>query len=460
MSQSAPTFFGFWEGVRGSQYQNRLPDGAVVELRQAGAKAKGAAVLPLWGQGQMVSAPSIRLGPPCVDDLAPRDFQPGNNPEDCFGSCRSHDSNLSEFATCLFNCYGGAIEDGPCACPSGDPPYFPMPDFSKVHIVTQLCFAVQFGDAEWPETCCCAPPLNQSTDCSPPSEEDCDRMISMIPCREWTAQDRDVRAAVGTASDQQLFGAAVAILLKNLDVVLWLSCLVQNWSPELKGLNLSQLILQLLTVDESGRLPLTVSYVQRHSIYGAHMWAYTLAGQSDICPMVIRGSRLREPNQEGICRVGIIIPINNINWTRRTAKWQLGGSGAFCAAIQVASELLHEIVHIIGDGYSSGEVGAEDDTLYPTYSGYGADSSHNINEIGAYHERVPDPSDPGDDMDFPIPCWDEARMAGTMFLWAMSQRYTCLTSNTGCGNMDDPMYFAYSTGTLCQLGASCFSSGC
>ncbi|HNC98986.1 MAG TPA: hypothetical protein PKW90_22820, partial [Myxococcota bacterium] len=121
MSQSAATFFGFWEGVRGSQYQNQLPNGAVVELRQAGAKHKGGAggggLFGPQGPGNP-TAPSP--SDPCIEDTVPMPYVASKTPEDCYDYCRSHADNLSGYAACLFNCYGGAIGEGGCACPSGD----------------------------------------------------------------------------------------------------------------------------------------------------------------------------------------------------------------------------------------------------------------------------------------------------------------------------------------------------
>ena len=447
MHQSAASFFGFWEGVRGSQYQNRLPDAPMLHRfvlagsgMASGPPAGGAAGPPVMGNVWPGAS-----GPPVIGDyLCTQRAQlptvvASGDPMDCDRYCINGAETISDYAGCLFNCYGGALGTS-CECPGGDGPYFPLPDFQQIHVVTRLCFILQYGDAEWPDTCCCPPPLNATPDCSPPSLVECAWMVNAIPCREWDVTDGDpaILPKRPTIHDQQLFGAGVAILIKNLDVILWLLCMVQNWSPEFSGVKkiaASRLILQLLTDQAHGQLPWTVTYVNRSADGDADMWAF----------MYVR----RSSDQT----VGLVIPLESSMWIKRVNQWSLGGLEAFCAAVSVASEMLHELVHIVGDGFDSGTRGAED-LIYPTDGIHGADPIHNINEVGAYHESYKDPVT-GYKKSYGL-CWDEARMVGTMFLWAMSQRYTCLQSaGYCCRNMGETEFFAYSTSTLSQLGAPC-----
>ena len=448
MSQSAATFFGFWEGVRGSQYQNRLPDGEPGLIgggsAPAGPIANGPAGPVVPGGGLF----SPRTGftpiqfPPCSDDVGRPEVGLSGSAEDCYQTCAREGYSNSEYLTCLFNCYNGdwGVRENR-ACPGDSQSAFPLPAFQDVYPITQDCFLLQHGIRDWPATSCCPPPLNATNDCSPPTYEEYAAMVLAVPCREWQFRDGKplVRPRQATSVDQQLFGAGVAILLKNLDVVLWLVCLIQNWSPEfngLKRLDASRLILELMTVDENGRFPWTVTYVNNSSAGGAHMWAFTY---------IDRGNHRS---------VGLVMPVEGSTWIKRSQQWSRGGTEAFCAAVQVASEILHELIHIVGDGFNSGDAGA-DDPLYPTDGIHGFDPMHNINEIGAWHESYKDPHTLMDES-YKFPCWDEARLAGTMFLWAMSKRYTCLaTSGNCCVNREKPEFFAYSTSSMLQVSASC-----
>jgi hypothetical protein len=267
MNESTATFFGFWEGVRGSQYQNQLPDWEPGLVgggpAPAGPIANGPAG-PVVPGGRLFSP---RTGfnpiqfPPCSDDVGRPEVGLSGTAEDCYQACAKDSFNTSEYLTCLFNCYNGdwGTRENK-ACPGDSQSAFPLPTFQDVYPITQDCFLLQHGIRDWPATSCCPPPLNPTNDCSPPTYQEFAAMVWSVPCREWQLRDGDSRIQARQASfeDQQLFGASVAILLKNLDVVLWLVCLIQNWSPEfngLKRLDAARLILELMTVDENGRFP-------------------------------------------------------------------------------------------------------------------------------------------------------------------------------------------------------------
>lgn len=117
--------------------------------------------------------------------------------------------------------------------------------------------------------------------------------------------------------------------------------------------------------------------------------------------------------------IGIVVPVEGSTWIKRIQQWSRGGTEAFCAAVHVASEMLHEMIHIVGDGFNSEVVGA-DDSSYPTDGVHGSEPTDNINEIGAYHETYFD-SNTNTNSSYDFPCWDEARMAGTMFLMGHEQ---------------------------------------
>jgi hypothetical protein len=104
-----------------------------------------------------------------------------------------------------------------------------------------------------------------------------------------------------------------------------------------------------------------------------------------------------------------------------------------CALVQVASTILHEIIHILGDGFKN--------SVIPN-----ASKSDPDNVPGALHEC--------DDEDLGCTnyhCWDEARMVATIFVWGMSQRHECLKDARICGNMNKDLYFAFSSGTEAQI---------
>lgn len=69
------------------------------------------------------------------------------------------------------------------------------------------------------------------------------------------------------------------------------------------------------------------------------------------------------------------------------------------------------------------------------------------NQPGTLHDQ----DAAGNRVDYP--CWDECRMVETMFIWAVSQRFSCLTSSATCANMADPLYFGYSSSTEAQICA-------
>lgn len=233
--------------------------------------------------------------------------------------------------------------------------------------------------------------------------------------------DGDVPAAIvePTSADLALLGAALSILLDNRDIVRWATCLVESWSPEMAGLDLVEGVLALLTRDSNGILPMSVTFIDRPPTGNTSATMYAFTNQS--------------PNSDGL--FGLIIPLESNIWGHQSSEYEAGQNTAFCAAVQVAATLLHELIHIVGDGFRT--------------SNYTSPFSW-TNFEGANHEvEQADSTSTVTGTDFP--CWDEPRMTSTMFLWALSQRFPCLTDSSVCQNMSDNRYLAYSTSTGRQL---------
>lgn len=250
----------------------------------------------------------------------------------------------------------------------------------------------------------------------------------------------ETKAMTPTPNDHYLFLAGLTLLIENRDIVFWVACLVQKWSPDIKGLNLAGCLEEFLTLPFNW----TVTYVDKSYINeGATMWAFGVDN-------VERYPYANDNNpQEANKKYGLIVPIlqeddsrQDTSWGIKIDKWKQGGSQAFCAAVQVAAIILHELVHICGDTYRSTTTDAQP---------------------GTRHEEEEDGSA------YTYPCWDEARMVETMFIWFMTQRYTCLGNNESvftadkasstilscCNQMPDPFYFARSISSQDQIMSDC-----
>lgn len=317
-------------------------------------------------------------------------------------------------------------EDTPIKCPPYIQPVV-LPDFDTVDCVTRACFALEYGVWDWPATDCCPPPLNATSMCELPSDLELFWLSAVIPVHILSPGDGEdpnkVTPVTPTTDDQLLLAAGLAVILENSDIVYWASCLLQSWSRDIKGLDLTRRLASYLSLVT----PWNVTYVATTDI-NATMWAFT--------------PRSRNPLSGGNQNVnggidGLIVPIratSNVDtfWTLLIEKWKYGGNEAFCAAVEVAATMLHEFIHICGDDYDSEIADAHD--AFDQYA-----------QTGTLHEVKEDSTS------YEYPCWDEARMVETIFVWAMSQRYTCLTSNSCCSNMADPIYVAYSGKAMEQI---------
>lgn len=347
---------------------------------------------------------------------------------------------------------GSRAKQGPCSEEGG--PFLELPPFYQLDIATQACFFTEFWVLDWPETDCCPPLLNRSSRCDPPDSHEWFPTLAKVPVHPYSEEagannpattgggngpgaftfyddGEPILAAIPSWYDHQLFGASLHVLMENMDIALWATCLVQAWSPEMVGLDLEDCLRKLLTTDQTGSLPFSVTYVTQRG-NGATMWAYT---ERDI---------KRDPTVNG-GGVGLIIHIaSHTPWPSQVEEWRGGGPEAFCVAVQNASNILHEMIHICGDGYTKGNRDhhpPDDKTDVP----------------GTLHDYYVDPQ--GDAHNYRYTCWDEARMIATIFVWGMSQRYPCLGNNVAapnscCQNMSDPRYVAYSAPTMDQIRPS------
>jgi len=294
------------------------------------------------------------------------------------------------------------------------------PVFSSVALQTQLCFADEYGYADWPATDCCPPkrPKAGEAECEPPDLiERWEQLFRFENHRNAYATDRCKFEFSGelpvepTMEDLDLFGAAVAVLVDNLDLARWVSCQVQGWSPELTGMSpdLTDWVTWMLTPGADGRYPIHVTFVDSSRANpGARAWAFTT----------------QKPAMD--CTLGVIVAAEHAAWKgARRAFERSAGAAAFCAAVRVASDVLHEMVHIAADGFENSYV-----------SPYSWE-----NRSGALHEPEYDP-DKASTTRFPR--WDEPRMVASMFDWAMAERFPCLESVVKCSGRGEDHRFAIS----------------
>lgn len=350
---------------------------------------------------------------------------------ECVDMCAATTTTVYDLVRCLWNCEGGAYG---CSCPTDAGDRITLPDFFDAHPYTQLCFFSQYSQWEWPSTCCCPPLLNAVEVCEPPSLKDqLARFKEMTVYYPSLGEDFGANQVLTPTLDTLLFTcAALDILRKNMDIALWAACLVQSWSPEMAGLDLARRLMSLATPDGNGKLPFTITFVDYSTdpkSPGATAWA-------------------RESSIKADHRPGVYLPVSGIYldssggthtslWANQILDWNKGGGAAFCVAIELAADILHELIHLSGDDYLGGVV--------PSWP----DSS---NVPGTRHE------DNSEEAVVVPPCWDEARMVASVFMYGMSQRVTCLGKFRCCSRMGDPLLFAYSNfGSLsyAQLRGKC-----
>jgi len=304
-----------------------------------------------------------------------------------------------------------------------------LPPFREIDPPTALCFYIEFGVWGWPKTPCSPPAVRRDPSCPLPTERAITAALHRFPNHgNKYARDKSkffdsdgkivTRAQAPTWQDLRLFGSAAAFLLDNADLALWATCLVGNWSSEMRNLSLKEDVRDAL----NGTFPIHVTFVDKpKGNPNATAWAFT---------------KREDEDTSSDSTQGWIIPIGVQSWLDRLEPFLAGteASGvmaeysrvrdiAFCEVAQFAGVLLHELIHIMADHWTHED--ANYTSAYPSiYAG--------LDEVGARHEDA-----------IPEPCWDEARMVVTIWQYALSQRYPCITVGN-CEDYDDAWRVAHS----------------
>ena len=87
-------------------------------------------------------------------------------------------------------------------------------------------------------------------------------------------------------------------------------------------------------------------------------------------------------------------------------------ANGFCAVAAMATTILHELTHALGD-----------DLYSEVVNGQTVQRGANHEWEACTRNLLMNFTDPA--------CWDEARMVGSALRWALAQRYTCMTQNAG-----------------------------
>ena len=324
------------------------------------------------------------------------------------------------------------------------PFHFQLPEFHEIDLATQLCFAMESGTFEWPRTACCPPLLRTTASCEPPSMgeyisaafqvEEHPLDVSRDQVAEYIAPATNI--ALG---DRQLFGSAISILMKNKDIALWATCLVQSWSKDLKGYKISDALLRMFTLSNN-RYPFTITYVESDN-EGTGMFAFSINKilkdmMSDLDPTRYTPGLINDG------QIGIVITINNEGWKAMVENWEKGGASALCASSKAASSILHELIHALGDHYDSGVLDNYDNLLVEMGFEHSTGTLHDDNQ-------EPPPQ---------MACWDEARMISSIFKWSIAKRYPCIKNTDCCSNFDNNIFFAYSKNSQTQTNITCVES--
>jgi hypothetical protein len=292
-------------------------------------------------------------------------------------------------------------------CQTGTP--FVPPAFADAAPETQQCFQDVYGPGltDWPPTECGLPCIEVRSDCEPVPSEEAMAAAESIPIvalseeqlqkagkfgridyscigydkygnttfdarnRDWVPLYRDP-----TVEETAFVKAALALLLDNIGVVEWALCQAHSWSPNFPD---------PAEVDSQVRC---VTEFLTNGGYAVYLIDHFPESCEDGGPGAL-GSATNDFSMGGgfgdIPNPGPVMPIAASYWVEARNAYEAGGANGLCALIQLASSLLHETVHVCQkDTIASGECTGSDC------------------------------------------CWEEQRMAQTMFQEAMSQPYPCL----------------------------------
>ncbi|MEQ1572301.1 MAG: hypothetical protein ABMA64_42145, partial [Myxococcota bacterium] len=274
---------------------------------------------------------------------------------------------------------------------------------------TQQCFWNQYGPGltDWPDTSCGDPCLFEVTSCAVPSQAEQDAALATFGLVQIdqgfldSLPDGDVGKGdvplvpPATADELAFVKSALALLLANLDLVEWALCLAASWSvdepaetdPEADTAALLDCVLGMLAGGSSIYLIATFGGGSTGATGGGtRRYSFTPDGQ-----------------------IGAVIPVRGVKWVPGAADHAAGTPDGLCAAITLAGVILHEFVHM-----------CEDDT------------NPDCTSVDNYGSVIA------------LCCSEEQRMTQSMFQWAMSQRYSCLSTPTARCKLGDPTQFASS----------------
>ncbi len=281
------------------------------------------------------------------------------------------------------------------------------PPFSDVSSVTRGCFASTYGPLDdWPHRtpggqwlACPATCVNQDDTCPLPTDADRDAVWStvwVIPLGEAQLAAMGVSHLDGIdviGADELAYTlSAISLLLNNQDLIEWACCMVQGWSPEpenpLFGTSLCDCLDRALNQDR--------------------MSVYLIADFQDASVTATGFATNLFPGGVGPDgRRGPVVNIRDAFWQQRIDAWLTADDGeALFELLNLATVLLHEMVHMCA--------------------------------IDSNPDCTPRELPAGEQC-----CWEEQRMIGSLFDWAMAQRYPCLQTALNC-HAANPCLFANS----------------
>lgn len=285
-----------------------------------------------------------------------------------------------------------------------------MPAFATLgNPDTAKCFSVEFGGlllSDWPATDCCEPALNPRPCILPDSSAVSVQRVEADPDYTGGTQPFPLMQSPLTVDEiagmEAIYARAIALLRQEADVVEWILCLIQDWSPGMAtrgylkdcvmGLILGDGAPCIGTVDGFTGDP-TLKLVVVHVLVptGAEGGAYMMV----------------EPAYDG-STIAVVLPARHPNWQGMVADHVgVDPERALLSVINAAAIILHEIVHIVGNGVIPSEEQDKDPPLLPDEEQAYLGADHSGKEL----------------------CWHEAIMAANTLVWAMGMRYPCLANS-------------------------------
>lgn len=193
--------------------------------------------------------------------------------------------------------------------------------------------------------------------------------------------------------------SAVAVLLDNADLALWAACRAVAWAPEgedsgpyqsrFPSVDLGGSLLECLERFLTGINPWSVYLISGFGPYDDPSCDVT--GATGMATEAFRATGGLGPDG----RPGVVLPLDQQHLIKLLDTYVHGRcEEALCALVDLAGNILHELVHNC--------------------------------------ERDTNPDCTPEDVAPEFCCWQEQRMIGSMWEWAMAQRYPSLASTDGC----------------------------